>query len=68
MNTVGKEIKFRQRTGCDRLLQVLNCTFLAVEMLTLRMVKPSQLLKNLGVVRVTIKDPVVSELRVFKLQ
>lgn len=50
----------RQHTGCNRLLQVFNGLFLAVEAGALLMVKPSQLLKDLGMVGVTLNHARVS--------
>jgi hypothetical protein len=37
-------------------------------MLALRMMEPAQLLKNLGVVGVPVKNPVVGHLCIFKLR
>jgi hypothetical protein len=44
----------------DRLLEIFDSPLLALEGLALLMVQPSQLLENLGMVRVTLKHPLIS--------
>jgi hypothetical protein len=57
-----------QLTSSDGLLEVLNGALLAVRVLTLSVMKPAKLLQNLGMVRVTLKHPVVGDLRILKLK
>lgn len=49
-------------TSIDRLLQKLDGLLLALEGAALLVVEPSKLLENLGVVRIAIKNPLVSGL------
>jgi hypothetical protein len=49
-------------TSIDRLLQELDGLLLALESVALLVVQPSQLLENLGMVGVSIKNALVSGL------
>jgi hypothetical protein len=60
--------KLKEPTSSDRFLQVLNRSLLAVIRLALRVMKPAELLKHLGVVGIPFEDPMVCDLCVLKLR
>jgi hypothetical protein len=55
-------------TSTDRLLQVLNGLFLTRIAVALLVVKPSKLLKNLGMVGVTFQNAPISSLGRIELR
>lgn len=60
-------LNLSELTRRNRLLEELNRFFLASEAVTLLMVKPAKLLKNLGMVGVSIKYPLVGILGAVKV-
>jgi hypothetical protein len=49
-------------------LQVLDSLFLAIVSVSLLVMQPSQLLKNFGVLRITLQDAAVGSLRELELR
>jgi hypothetical protein len=60
--------RLKEPTSSDGFLQVLNGSFLAVEMLALCVMKPAKLLQYLGVVGIPFEDPMIRDLCVLKLR
>lgn len=66
--TSGTSVEGAQRhTGRNRLLQIFNRSVLAVKLVGLGVMQPAQLLEDLGMVGITVKDTVICCLRILEL-